>query len=408
LLPGRDAVRFARAYGGKQIATVVASDVVCGPIEAALTNGMLGHSDETDDYAPSGPHPGCAVIPAALALGEQFGVDGGQFIRAVTLGYDVAPRITLALGGPGFMSKGQTRAHRPMAAIFGAAAAAGCVAGLSAQQMRWLLDYTAQQASGLPSWRRDTQHVEKAFVFGGMNTRSGVTAALLVHSGCTGINDIFSGPDNFFLANAPGGVPVELINGLGERYDVTRTNIKKWPVGAPIQAPLDALVLLQQRHPFNADQVRHVVVRVATRQANTVNNREIPDICLQHMVAVMLIDKTVTFRSAHDFARMKDPAVLRQRAKVQLVFDENLQRLMPQREAIVELTLNDGARLTERVEAVRGTAKNPMTRDEVETKARDLMAFVLGEAACTNLINKVFALDAVKDIRELRPLLRRA
>ncbi|MGH9355920.1 MAG: MmgE/PrpD family protein, partial [Terriglobia bacterium] len=171
LLPGRDAVRFARAYGGKQIATVVASDVVCGPIEAALTNGMLGHSDETDDYAPSGPHPGCAVVPAALALGEQFGVDGGQFIRAVTLGYDVAPRITLALGGPGFMSKGRTRAHRPMAAIFGAAAAAGCVAGLSAQQMRWLLDYTAQQASGLPSWRRDTQHVEKAFVFGGMNAR---------------------------------------------------------------------------------------------------------------------------------------------------------------------------------------------------------------------------------------------
>ena len=62
-----------------------------------------------------------------------------------------------------------------------------------------------------------------------------------------------------------------------------------------------------------------------------VDNREIPDICLQHMIAVMLIDKTASFKSAHDVARMKDPAVLRQRAKVRLVGDEDLEKLMPRR-----------------------------------------------------------------------------
>jgi len=74
---------------------------------------------------------------------------------------------------------------------------------------------------------------------------------------------------------------------------------------------------------------------------------------------------------------MHDPEVLRQRAKVQLIADEELERLIPARVAIVEVTLNDGTKLTERVEAVRGTPENPMTRDEVVAKCRDLMAPVL-------------------------------
>ena len=106
----------------------------------------------------------------------------------------------------------------------------------------------------------------------------------------------------------PKNDPSMLIDKLGERYEITRTNIKKWTVGAPIQAPLDALEILLKQHRFEPDQVKQIVVRVATNEAKIVNNREIPDICLQHLIAVMLIDKTVSFKSAHDMARMKDPA----------------------------------------------------------------------------------------------------
>jgi 2-methylcitrate dehydratase PrpD len=86
LAPGRVAIQFTRARGGDRVATVAGSNVVCGAIEAAFANGMLAHSDETDDYAPIGTHPGSAVVPAALAAGEQFGIDGVRFLRAVTLG----------------------------------------------------------------------------------------------------------------------------------------------------------------------------------------------------------------------------------------------------------------------------------------------------------------------------------
>ena len=149
-----------------------------------------------------------------------------------------------------------------------------------------------------------------------------------------------------------------------------------------------------------------MVVRVATNEASIVNNREIPDICLQHMVAVMLLDKTATFKAAHDTARMQDPAVLRERAKVQLIPDDELQRRLPAREAIVEVTLTDGSKLAEHVEAVRGAAENPMNREEIVAKSRDLIEPVLGQARSRQLIDRILDLESVKNVRELRPLLQ--
>jgi 2-methylcitrate dehydratase PrpD len=413
LSPGRAALEFARSYGGKEIATVVASKVVCGPIEAAFANGVLAHSDETDDsHGPSRSHPGVSAVPAAFATGEQFAISGAHFLRAVALGYDIGTRITLSMGGPSYQALTHRSTHGTVAS-FGAGAAAGCAAGLNTEKMRLLLDYTAQQTSGIGAWSRDAEHMEKAFLFAGKPAAGAVLAATLIRSGWSGVDDIFSGSDNFFEAFAPreGGTikadPTALVDKLGERFEITRTNIKKWTVGSPIQAPLDALAGFFKQRSFSADEVGKVVVRIATDEANTVSNRDIPDICMEHMVAVMLLDKTVTFRSVHDKARMKDPAVLRQRAKVQVVADPRIDARRPRREAIVELTLNDGTELTEWVRDVRGTAENPMTREEVVDKARDLIAPVLGTAVCSALIEKLLSLETLRDIRELRPALQR-
>jgi 2-methylcitrate dehydratase PrpD len=411
---GRGALEFARTYGGKEVATVVASNVVCGAIEAAFANGVLAHSDETDDsHGPSRSHPGVSVVPAAFAMGEQFAITGTHFLRAVTLGYDIGTRITMSMGGPAYQAATHRSTHGTVAS-FGAGAAAGCAAGLNAEQMRLLLDYSAQQTSGIGAWSRDAEHMEKAFLFGGRPASGGVLAALLIRSGWSGVSDIFSGSDNFFEAMAPreNGVvkadPSMLTDKLGERYEITRTNIKKWTVGSPIQAPLDAFAGFFQQRSFTADDVNKVVVRIATDEANTVSNRDIPDICMEHMIAVMLIDKTVTFKSVHDKVRMKDPAVLKQRAKVQVVADPRIDARRPRREAIVEVTFNDGTQLTQWVHDVRGTAENPMTREEVVTKARDLITPVLGASECSSLIDKLLAIETIRDIRELRPALQRS
>jgi len=317
------------------------------------------------------------------------------------------------MGGPAYQAATHRSTHGTVA-VFGAGAAAGCAASLDTEKMRLLLDYTAQQTSGIGAWSRDAEHMEKAFLFGGKPAAGAVLAASLIRSGWSGVQDVFSGPDNFFEALAPrenGAIkadPAALVDKLGERYEITRTNIKKWTVGSPIQAPLDALAGFFKQRSFSADDVTKVVVRIASDEANTVSNRDMPDICMQHMVAIMLLDKTVTFRSVHDRARMKDPAVLRQRVKVEVVADPRIDARRPRREAIVELTLSDGSQLTEWVRDVRGTAENPMSRAEVVDKARDLIAPVLGADVCSKLIDKLLALETLRDVHELRPVLQRS
>ena len=307
LPPARAAFRYAADFNTDKTCTVVASKFTATPPEAAFINGMLAHSDETDDSNEfSQSHPGCSIVPATLAAGERFGIDGTRFLRAVTLGYDIGPRMTISFGSIDFRNNSHKSTHA-ISTIFGSAAAAGCAAGLSAQQMRWVLDYTAQQSSGIGAWNRDTEHIEKAFVFAGMTARSGVTSALVVHAGFDGIDDIFSGVDNYFLAYAPNANKDELVSQLGERYEITRTNIKKWTVGSPIQAPLDCIYNILKKHPLNPDDVKSVVVRLANTEARIVDNREMPDICLQHMVAVMLLDKTASFPAAHDKAAHEGP-----------------------------------------------------------------------------------------------------
>jgi 2-methylcitrate dehydratase PrpD len=407
LPPGQAAQRYISERGAKGAMTVAVSDLTAAPADAALANGVMAHADETDDsHNESRSHPGCSVVPAALAGGEEFGIDGATLLRAVALGYDIGTRVVMAMGGADFSYASSLSTHS-IAGTFGAAAAASCAAGLDAQQMRWALDYTAQQSSGFIAWRRDTDHIEKAFVFAGMPARNGVTSALLVKTGWNGVDDIFSGADNFFAAYAPKAQPDRLIEQLGERYEIARTDIKKWTVGSPIQAPLDGIEAIRGKKPFEADQVRRVTVRLAPSVAKVVDNRDIPDICLQHMVAVMLLDKTVSFRGAHDKPRMQDAAALRERAKVNLVYDEELAKLLPVRVTVVEIELSDGSLLTERITAVRGTPRNPMTRAEVINKSRDLTAPVLGRDKSDKLIETVFGIESMADIRSLRPLLQR-
>ena len=403
LAPGQAAIKFARAYGGKAVATIVGDTVLCGAIEAALVNGVMAHADETDDTLAPGPwHPGCNVVPAALAVGEQFGTSGVHFARAVVLGYDIGTRV-LATLQPGLA--GGHKLTYGIGGVFGAAAAAGCAASLDARHMRWALSYAAQQSSGVESFPRDPDHIEKGFIFGGMPARGGVTAVLVVHAGWTAVSDIMSGPDNFLLANAPTGDAELLVEKLGERYDVTRANIKRWTVGQPIQAPLDAMEALLKRQPIEPNQVQEVVVRYVP--GSITDNSGPSDINVQHALAVMLVDKTVTFRSIHDKARMQDPVIVGLRTKVRL--EPGPPGRGAARSPLIQITLANGTRLTQDNvgTGVLGTAANPMTREQLVAKCRDLMTPVLGSTTAGRLIERVMELEKIKDIRELRPLLQR-
>jgi 2-methylcitrate dehydratase PrpD len=405
LAPGQKAIVYVKSLGGVKEACVIGSNIITTAVNAALANGMLAHADETDDsHAPSLTHPGCGIVPAALAMAERERQSGTAFLRAVALGYDVGCRLTQALDAYQFRNDGHsTHSFGPM---FGAGAAAGALAGLRERQVRHLLSFTAQQASGVSCWMRDGEHIEKAFDFGGMPARNGVAAASMVASGFTGVDDVFAGERNFFVAYGRKPDPAVLTRGLGEIYEIMNTNIKRWSVGSPIQAPLDSLHDLIRDHGIKAGDVESIVVRVAHQGANTVDNRAMPDICMQHMCAVMLIDGGVTFVSSHDEKRMGDRKVLALRSRIELRGDDALSAAMPSRQGIVEVSLRDGRKLKHHTRAVRGTAENPMTRAEVDEKSFALTAPIIGKARARKLCDAVWNLEKVRDLRTLRPLFR--
>ena len=406
LLPGRRAIAFAAAQGGAREACVIGSRIVTSAINAALANGMHAHADETDDtYYLSLVHPGCSIVPAALAMAERGCRGGTALLRAMVLGYDVCARISHALGVERFRSAGHST--HSFGGTFGAAAAAGALAGLNADQVRYLLSYTAQQASGLSCWARDTEHVEKAFDFGGMPARNGVTAAIMVAMRFTGVEDVLSGDRGFFHAYGEHAQPGRLVAGLGREFEIMNTAIKRWAVGYPIQAPLDAVSNLIAKHGVTAQDVERIVVTVDEQGARTVNQRKMADINIQHLVALMLADGEITFASSHDDARLRDPAVTRLRKRIELAGSAALSRTKTT-QAIVEITTRSGERLRHHTKAVRGTATNPMPRDEVAVKSRDLLVPVLGVRRAAKLIDTVWHIERVTDVRALRRLLSAA
>lgn len=404
LTPGEAAIRYVQTQGGTPEASVLTTSIRTSAVNAALANGMFGHADETDDFEPvTKAHPGCAVVPAALAVAEREGRSGVELLRAVTLGYDCCCRFLMALG-PDHV-RGTHRSAEGTSATFGAAAAAASLARLDEKGMRYALSYAAQQVSGIWSWARDTEHIEKAFDFGGMGARNGVTAALMVQAGFTGVEDVLDGEHNMIEALSTQPKPEEMVADLGRRFYVMETAIKTFSVGYPIQAPLDAFLTLRRQHGLTVSNVERIVVRLPEDGARIVDNRAMPDVNLQYLIGVALVDGAVSFADSHSHERMKDPQVLAVKQRVQLVADRALMDPAAPRSGRVDVTLRDGRTVNHFTRHPPGTKENPLDTEGVNAKARGLMEPVLGSERTAAIIRAVNRLEELENVRDLRPLL---
>jgi 2-methylcitrate dehydratase PrpD len=404
LSPGEAAIRYVRSQGGTPEASVLTTNFKTSAVNAALANGMFAHADETDDFEPvTKAHPGCAVVPAAFAMGERDGRSGAEVLKAIVLGYDLCCRFLMALG-PDHV-RATHRSAEGTSATFGAAAAAAALARLDERGMRFALSYAAQQVSGIWSWTRDTEHIEKAFDFGGMGARNGVSAALMVQAGFTGVADVLDGEHNMIQALSTEPRPEEMVADLGRRFYVTETAIKTFSVGYPIQAPLDALLTLRREHNLTPANVARIVARLPEDGALIVSNRAMPDVNIQYVLAVGLIDGTISFEDSHSQARMKDPQVLAVKERVELVADKSLLDPAAPRSGRVEVTLRDGRTVTHFTRHPPGTKENPLDTNGVNEKARGLIEPVLGPDRTNGIIRTVNQMDTLGNVRDLVRLL---
>jgi 2-methylcitrate dehydratase PrpD len=392
LKAGRLAAGYVERLGGRPEATIGGTALRSSAVNAAFANGMSAHADETDDSHLGGRfHPGCGIVPAALAAAELTDRSAAELLKAVTLGYDIGARTNQALG----LTRPDAARHstHSIGPAIGATAAAAALLRLDERQVRHALSYAVQQASGVPYWQRDEEHVEKAFDFGGMPARNGVAAVTMVAAGFSAVEDPFSGRHNFFTAYGEAPNPDRLVDGLGTRYEILEASIKKWSVGSPIQAALDSLSFLMAEHGLEAADIKAMTVQMPDDRLHIVDDRSMPDVCLQHLLAVMLLDGGLTFASSHDYARMSDRDLRAVRRRIRAVPNPELTRAVPARQAIVEIETSTGGRLTHRTRAVRGTPDNPMTAEEVSAKATDLISPVLGAARASHLVNAVLGAD---------------
>ena len=389
---GKRALDTAAVFAGQQQASVIGTGQRLPVYSAAMLNAMLAHADETDDsHEKSVFHPGCAIVPVALAMAQLQRRGGHELIAAVAAGYDLGARVLEEMGAMALNHRG--RSTHATGALFGAGAAAGVLAGFDAPAVRSLLSYLGHEVSGLSCWMVDHDHVQKAYVFGAMAAKNAIFATLLTQAGWTGVDDVLRGERTLFVAYGRGeqGRTLDAPMNLGD--EILSSNIKKWCVGSPVQAPLDSLEALREQLP-SPDRIRSVTVEIQANEAFIVDGRDMPNISLQHLTALYIVDRGLTFESAHDFARMADPVVAALRARVKLVPSEELQR-SGGRQAIVVIETEDGATLRHHTRHVRGTWGNPMPREEVDAKARDLILPLLGRERTDTLLEQLWRLETL-------------
>jgi 2-methylcitrate dehydratase PrpD len=400
---GRKAAEYVKQLGGKPEASVIGARIRTTAQNAALTNGMLAHAGEDDDTHPASmTHPGRGVLPAVLAVAERNRASGMAALRAMVAGYEVCARSTLALQPVTLMHSGHYAGA--FGSIFGAAAGAGALIGLDANKVRHLLSFTAQQTSGLTVVLRGISHVEKAFAGGGMPAHNGTVAAIMASHGFTGVEDVFSGQFDFLSTFSSEPDRGELVRGLGQDYEILKCAIKLWSAGGPIQGPLHVLSELMREHGFRSEDVRQLVARMPDKELAIVNDRNIPSVCVQHLLAVMLLDGTVSYSAAHDARRMRNPKVLDVRKRIKALGDPALSDKQRRWRCAMEITLNDGRKLSGRTLAAKGSYENPATYEDVRRKALDLAGPVLGRKRIEAAISAVWKLEKAPDVRALMKL----
>lgn len=392
--------RYASATQGDPAGTLLGSGVAGDPVAAAIANGMAAHADESDDsHETSLTHPGCGILPAALVAAEITPSSGTDLERALALGYDVTGRfgeVLCDVMSP-FRSSLATHAWGP---LFGAGFAAGSLSRFAAAEFVTLLSYLIQEASGVTTWTLDLQHVLKSYVFGGMPAGGAMRAVRFTQLGFSGSGDVLD-PGSRNLLDALGIDPARsahLVEGLGQRWVMRETDIKSHPIGYPLIAPVGVVEKLVREQGVRPDEVQGVRVFYHPDWYTVTARSPMPDVNLPHCIAATLVDGRLTFTACHDAARMKDPAVLALRDRISLLGPkEHLGRF----DVRIEIDLIDRSVAGEQVGDVLGRASNPMSRDQVETKARELLEPVLGADQTAALVAATRDLDRVADAREL-------
>jgi 2-methylcitrate dehydratase PrpD len=384
------------AFSGGKPATVVGRRERIDALSAAFLNAAGANvHDFCDTHVATALHPTAPVAPAILALSELQRVSGRDALLALVLGHEIESRIALAMS-PSHYNKGWHITST--CGVFGAAAATGKLVGLEPRQMIFAFGLAATQSGGLC----ECLGTPAKSVSVGNASRNGLWSALLARDNFEGPPEPLTGVQGYYSAMAEAPKMNFLTDRLGDTWEIAGTAFKPYPGGFVMHPVLDCVLDWRRAHP--AAVVEKVVVTgnpllaARTDRPDIATGRE-SQVSIQHAVAAALVTGKAGLAEFTD-ACVADPKVAALRGKVSVRRDERYVNTA----AAVEITTLDGQTYQLTQEAARGTAKNPLTDAEIETKLRDSAASFLPGHDVGPLIEAVWTLDAADDIAKLASL----
>lgn len=366
----------------------------------AFVMGALTHVLEVDDlHRGSVVHPGCVVVPAALALGNRLEVGGHAFLDAVLWGFEAACRVGLAVGPAHYRIWHNTATCGP----YGAAAAAGKLLGLSEPALVDAFGNAGSQSSGL--WQFMATGAMTKHLHAGHAASAGLLAADLAARGFSGPPAILEGDKGFFRAACPDAVPGNVLADPNGPWALTETSIKPWPSCRHTHPAIDAALELHDRIAGRA--IAGVAVE-AYPAALDVCDRPAPEtpyeakFSLHHCVAAAIKDGGVDFASFEAEARARLAPL---RARVSLATTPDFATAYPAAwGSAVTVTLEGGETLTARRAHALGDPEAPLSREAMIDKALMLMAHGgLGRALAGRLCAGILAFADDGPLPDLAP-----
>jgi len=375
------------------------------PPAAALLNGALAHSLDFDDtHAAGSIHSSAPIFPAAFAAAEMTGVSGRDLIAAVVAGYEIQIRLSLALGPADHYARG----FHPTATcgVFGAAAAAGRIFGVTPRQMVSAFGIALSQAAGSMQFLANGAWTKRSHV--GQAAQNGLVAAVLASASYLGPTGAFEGKAGFLNAYAPAPDPSKAVARLGEKWETMRLAVKPYPCCRYAHAAMDAVAALRAEQGIAPDEVERIEIglprvgmaiigepiEAKRAPANIVDGQFSMPFC----AAVVLRDGRLDW---DDYPRhLADADTLALCRRVDCVADADAEAALPANMAGKATITTPHGRFERFVEAPRGEPGNFLTPDEFRAKFRALAAPYLGGDA-EALADRLLALDTLSDIRML-------
>jgi len=403
--PMRDVILSMAADGPATVAGTRrrASPPLAGHINAQLAN-VLDYDDTMADGDPG--HPGATVIPSALALAEQHGASGKEFLTAVVVGYEVYSRVARA-GQP---TPARSRQVRGMATwqVFGAVAAAASILRLDPE--------AAAKAFGLAALHAPVPFLGKFYeerpIWAlknnfGWATMGGVLAALYAAEGLEANQQILEGQTGFWaMAGSDSCHAERLTEDLGQSFRILDTSFKPYPCCRFTHSALDAIEQLVSTAGVRSDEVESIHISSTSKVRVFADYRPQSFTDAQFSLPYLAAVQLLRLPSGYEWVtgdRWHDPAVLSLADRVHLDVDPDLDAgqakgLMP---AQVKISLADGRWHDAEVAYARGHPKNPLSSDELRLKFFSLAEPVAGSRLAGCLDSMIEGLQEIPNVTEL-------